>query len=316
MKYAYYDLDPQQFEKLVVAICHFILGPGVQEFATGVDGGRDARFNGRAALFPSAAAPISGRVIVQAKHTTGIAEYFSDASFSSIAATSVLSVEMPKIKSLRDTKELEHYILFSNRKLTAQAEEDIRKRIDKEAGVSSCHLVGVEGMERHLKAFPRAAEIAGVDPIDSPLSVSPDRLAEVIRAIGKDLPTIAIPALNEIERTAFLAKNRINGLSEEYAESIMKFLKYFDQVRQFLAHPDNSELLSAWEDAADEFRAKIIATRKDHVSFDKVLNFLLQQLFDRDPDLSARRRMTRTLIYYMYWNCDIGLDHAAADKAE
>ena len=29
MKYAYYDLYPQQFESLVVAICHFILGPRV-----------------------------------------------------------------------------------------------------------------------------------------------------------------------------------------------------------------------------------------------------------------------------------------------
>jgi hypothetical protein len=45
---------------------------------------------------------------------------------------------------------------------------------------------------------------------------------------------------------------------------------------------------------------------------DKVLNYLLEQLFDRDPDLSANRKMTRALVYYMYWNCDIGLNHAAA----
>jgi hypothetical protein len=316
MKYAYYDLYPQQFEKLVVAICHFILGPGVQEFATGVDGGRDARFNGTATCFPSQAAPISGKVIVQAKHTTGIAEHFSDASFSSTAATSVLSIEMPKIKRLKEGNELEHYILFSNRKLSAQAEETIRKRIEKEAEVPSCHLIGIEGMERHLKAYPRAAEIADADPIDSPLSVSPDRLAEIIRAIGKDIPAITVPASNEIERTAFAAKNQINGLSQEYAGVILKFLKYFDQVHEFLAHPDNSELLAAYEDAADEFRTKIIATRKDHVGFDKVLNYLLDQLFDRDPDLSASRKMTRTLIYYMYWNCDIGTDHASTNKAK
>jgi hypothetical protein len=317
MKYAYYDLYPLQFEKLVVAICHFLLGPGVQEFADGKDGGRDARFNGTAACFPSSSSPIVGKAIVQSKHTIGIEEHFSDPSFSGDGVTSVLSVELPKIKGLKLRQELDHYILFSNRKLSAQAEEKIRSRIQKEAGVSSCHLVGIEGMERYLKAYPAAAEMAGVDPMDSPLRLSPDGIANIVRAIGKDLPGVGVPAPDEITRTAFVAKNIINGLSPEYAREVRKFLKYFDQFRKFLAHPENSELLTAYEDAVDELQTKIVATRKDHVSFDKVLNYVLQQLFDRDPDLSANRKMTRALVYYMYWNCDIGSNHApAADQTQ
>jgi hypothetical protein len=314
MKYAYYDLYPLQFEKLVVSICHFILGPGVQEFADGKDAGRDARFNGTATCFPSETAPISGKVVVQAKHTIGIADHFSDPSFSGDGVNSVLSIEIPKIKNLKDAKELDHYILFSNRKLSAQAEQRIRQRLLDQADVTSSHLVGVEGMERQLKAYPRAAEMADVDPIDSPLRVSPDRIAQVIRAIGKDLPVIKVPPVDEITRTALLQKNTINGLSPEYAKAISKFLKYSDQFKEFLAHPENTEILSAYEDAADEFRTRIISTRKDHVSFDKVLDYLLQQLFDRDPDLSANRKMTRALVYYMYWNCDIGLDHACCSR--
>ena len=46
MKYAYHDLSPDQFESLVVAVCQFLLGAAVQGFATGRDGGRDAKFMG------------------------------------------------------------------------------------------------------------------------------------------------------------------------------------------------------------------------------------------------------------------------------
>jgi hypothetical protein len=53
MKYAYEHLSWEQFEDLVVALCQFLLGAGVQGFATGTDGGRDAKFIGTAELLPS-----------------------------------------------------------------------------------------------------------------------------------------------------------------------------------------------------------------------------------------------------------------------
>jgi hypothetical protein len=43
----------------------------------------------------------------------------------------------------------------------------------------------------------------------------------------------------------------------------------------------------------------------------------VSQLIVRDGDLSSNKRLTRTVFYYMYWNCDIGdmeeADDAAAD---
>ncbi len=62
MKYAYEDLSPEQFETLVVLICKVLLGAGVQGFAKGPDGGRDAKFVGTAQLYPSTASPWSGPV--------------------------------------------------------------------------------------------------------------------------------------------------------------------------------------------------------------------------------------------------------------
>jgi ABC-3C protein len=38
------------------------------------------------------------------------------------------------------------------------------------------------------------------------------------------------------------------------------------------------------------------------------MNHLIDLLFDRDPILRqhAHKRLTRAMLFYMYWNCDIG----------
>jgi len=36
------------------------------------------------------------------------------------------------------------------------------------------------------------------------------------------------------------------------------------------------------------------------------MEYLLALLFKRDPLLSANKRLTRAMLFYMYWNCDIG----------
>jgi hypothetical protein len=47
---------------------------------------------------------------------------------------------------------------------------------------SSICLCGVEGLEPILKQFPDVPDQAGIDPIDSPLIVSRDELAEIVYA--------------------------------------------------------------------------------------------------------------------------------------
>jgi hypothetical protein len=69
MKIPFHDLSEDQFERLVLAICTWLLGPAVQGFSKGPDGGKDARFCGRAERFPSTTGPWEGRIVIQAKHT-------------------------------------------------------------------------------------------------------------------------------------------------------------------------------------------------------------------------------------------------------
>lgn len=66
----------------------------------------------------------------------------------------------------------------------------------------------------------------------------------------------------------------------------------------------------------DEFQLKIIAKRKDYQTFDAVMEYLLDLLFARDAVLRQTRhkRLTRAILFYMYWNCDIGeVADASAD---
>jgi len=141
MKYAYEDLSDGQFETLIVLVCQNLLGISVQGFADGVDGGRDAKFVGTAELHPSKASPWAGTTIVQAKHTNGFNRSFSESDFfSDGATTTILAKEIPRIKKLRVDNNLDNYMMFSNRRLTGNAETDIRAHISKECGLPLARL--------------------------------------------------------------------------------------------------------------------------------------------------------------------------------
>lgn len=313
MRYAYENLSPDQFESLVVAVCQFVLGAAVQGFATGLDGGRDAKFVGTAELHPSKAEPWKGTVIVQAKHTNGFNKKFSDSDFfSENAVNTVIGKELPRIKKLRNNKKLDHYMLFSNRKLTGESESAIRAYLSKECDLpeQSIYLCGVEQLEVWLKRFPRAAEIASIDPIDSPLIVSPDELAEVVEVLAKHLSKVSAK-LDDVPtvRVSYEKKNLLNNMSKEYAYELRKrYLKESQQIREFLSDPQNKEILACYLSAAEEFQLNVIAKRKDYQTFDDVLNYLFDLLFERDAILRGNKRLTRAVVFYMYWNCDFGVN--------
>jgi hypothetical protein len=321
VKIAYEDLSEDQFERLIVILCQHLLGISVQGFSKGPDGGRDAKFVGTAELHPSKAAPWVGTTIVQAKHTNGHNRSFSESDFFSKTATNtVLNAEIPRIKALRAAKQLDHYMLFSNRRLAGQAEAEIRDYITTQCAIpsSSIYLCGVEQLELWLRHFPDVVSAADVDPVDSPLIVSPEELAEVVQALARhrdglsavldDPPTLRVPHEQ---------KNARNKMTDAYAKAQRKrYLKETVLIREFLAAPENLELLRLYESVVDEFQMKIIAKRKDHQTFDQVMEYLLDLLFGRDPILRQRvhKRITRAVLFYMYWNCDIGeVGDASAD---
>ena len=313
MMYRYEDLSDEQFETLIILLCRHLLGTSVKGFAKGPDGGRDAKFVGTAELHPSKVAPWVGTTVVQAKHTNGYNKHFSEADFFSTGSTNtVLGEEVPRILKLRDAGQVDHYMLFANRRLAGNADQLITTHIAKECNLpeASIYLCGIEQLELWLKEFPKVAELANLDPVDSPLIVSPDELALVVQAFAShDAAISEVLDAPPGERTTYEQKNQLNNMTPEYAkEQRKRYLKDTAQIRTFLAAPENLEILKSYEAAVEEFQLKIIAKRKDYQDFDAVMNYLIDLLFQRDPVLrqTKHRRLTRALVFYMYWNCDIG----------
>ena len=319
MKFAYEDLSEDQFEKLVVLLCQRLFGSSVKGFAKGPDGGRDAKFVGTAELHPSKAAPWIGVTIIQAKHTIGYNRHFGEADFFSVKTEdTVVGKEVPRIQALRKKQQLDHYMLVANRRLAGNADETITQHISKACNIpgGSVYLCGLEQLELYLNHFPEVAKLADLDPIDSPLIVSPDELAVVVQAIASSQSDLsAVMDAPPGERIPYEVKNRANNMTPEYALALRKrYLKDTAQIRSFLAAPENSEILKSYEVTAEEFQMKIIAKRKDYQNFDAVMEYLLDLLFKRDPILrqAQHKRLTRAVLFYMYWNCDIGVgEHAA-----
>jgi len=317
VKYAYQDLSPEQLEEIVVHVCRKLLGISVIGFAKGPDGGRDARFHGTAQLHPSTAAPWKGRVIIQAKHTNGYNKAFMESDFfSPNSEASVIAKELPRIKKLRSAGELDYYMLFANRTLTGNGDSAIRKHISDAAGIGdeAVFLCGVGQLESYLKSFPDIADTVRLDLIETPLIVQPEDLAEVVEAFAKHRETIAMAADSApTKRTSLSDKNKANRMSDDYErEQRKRFLKETKIVQGFLADPENDRIRQLYETATMDFNFKIIAKRKPEQTFDVVMEYLYDLLIERDPILNGKKALTRALLYYMYWNCDLGVDSGAA----
>ncbi len=126
MKYPLHHMNEDDFERLVVFICYHLLGEGTIPFAQGKDGGRDGKFIGKASCIPSDVEPWEGKIIIQAKHTIKENASCSDSDFTSIIKKSVI----PAIKNLKDSNDIDYYLLFTNRKLTGTQDSAKRYKIE------------------------------------------------------------------------------------------------------------------------------------------------------------------------------------------
>lgn len=315
MRFAYEDLSEDQFESFIVVLCSHLFGKSVQPFAKGADGGRDGKFVGIAEEFPSKACPWRGITIIQAKHTNGFNRNFADSDFySKTSQKTTIGNEIERIKKLRSLHKLDNYILFSNRKLTGITEEEIRSYISEECDIpyKSVALCGIESIEYFIKLFPEIIKEANLDPIDSPLLVNSDDLSEVVQALSKQFSGLKTKEFSPPTiRTEYAQKNILNNMTPEYAEELKRrYLRDTKQIQDFLAAPENYELQKKYESTVEEFQLSIIAKRKNYQTFDNVMHYLTDLLIQRDIILRRNKRLTRSILFYMYWNCDIGLNNA------
>lgn len=215
-RFPLHELTDAEFEGLVVLICRKILGAGVTSFASGPDGGKDAKFEGTAAAFPSTASPAAGKFIIQAKHTT---RPFASCSDSEFERKIVEKDEIPRIKSQFNAGRLTHYILFTNRRKTGGAEDRIPDLIRAQTGVKNVWLRGLEDIRSDLLDSPEIVRLSGLAKLRSPIEFLPDDIRDVIIAFHAhrlSIPTAFDSQHDYRDYPGLMVKNAINGLSEIY----------------------------------------------------------------------------------------------------
>lgn len=144
-RYNLHRLGWVAFEDFCMQIMRVVLGETSQRFRPGKDGGRDGWYRGKAAGKLVDQNGISGAVIVQCKHTSKTHEPLGVAD---------LKKELEKLQRLAAETPC-HYIVMTNRQVSAPAEAEIRTAAEAIAGVRSCLVLGETWVEDTVDAHPR-----------------------------------------------------------------------------------------------------------------------------------------------------------------
>jgi len=309
--YPLHDLSAQEFENLSTLICNKILGTATIPFAEGKDGGRDGRFHGKANFFPSNAQPWDGKTVIQAKHTTKENASCSDSTFTTILNKEVI----PAIKELKKRNKIDHYLLFTNRKLTGLKDEAIENHIKNQTEIPNI-VIANEKIQQILQEYPDVVRTAKLNELLKPLEFDESDLKEVIISLHEILKKEEIlPRDADFTSINLEEKNKLNNLSQTYFEDVIKRdFEYFSQITIFLSSPINATLRELYDDTISEINAKITLHRKDFIEFENMLDeFYNYIIFNNSATLKGKKRLVRTLLNYMYCYCDIGKKNKNVD---
>ena len=305
MKYPLNELSSGEFENVVASICEEILGAGTIVFSEGKDGGRDAKFTGRANSFPSEAAPWDGKIIIQAKHTVKVGASCSDSDFST-----TLKKEVSSIKDLKDDEKLDYYFIFTNRKLSGLQDPKIEDFITDELDVENV-VIGEERIQKWLHDYPSIVNKNNLSRLLLPLEFYEEDLKTLITRFstidfdGEELQEIT----RNNDRIPISEKNDLNKLSQDYFNGIFKkSMNDFSKIETFIKNPKNKEIQNFYDNTIDDIQSKILVKRNEFSTFEEIIEYLYDFVFQKHSDeLKNDRRLIRTFLHYMYSHCDIGV---------
>ncbi len=177
-RYNLHRLGWTAFEDVCMQIMRVVLGETCTRFRPGADGGRDGWFQGVAASNFVNQENLSGAFVIQCKHTS-LAHAPLDVAN--------LKKEIEKVRALA-AKHPCHYVLMTNRQVTAQAEEKIRTAIEALPGVGRCLVLAETWIEDTIDAHPRLLRMVprlyGIGDLSQIVSFV---LQEQTRAVLEDL---------------------------------------------------------------------------------------------------------------------------------
>lgn len=305
MRYPLYNMNCDDFEAMVVMICNHILGPSTIPFAKGKDGGKDGKFIGRANCIPSETRPWDGKIIIQAKHTGKINASCSDSDFNKRLNDEVI----PSIKNLKEEGNIDFYLLFTNCKLTGIKDTAIEKQIKDETGIPTI-LVADEKIQDFLGMYPDVVKQAELNRLLLPFEFDESDIENVVVSLAQFVKSENLPLSrkNLFVYPGLEIKNELNKMGEEYFKDVMQTsMDDFERIKNFLSDPANDEIAECYDDAVCELNAKITLNRNRFYEFEQVLESIYDLVVSRYAvELGHKKRLVRTLLHYMYCNCDIG----------
>lgn len=304
IKYPLYNMNHIEFEKLVALICDDILGTGTIIFSKGKDGGRDAKFTGTANQYPSEVNPWNGRFIIQAKHTTKPEASCTDSEFKTILGNEILSLQ-----KLKDDGKVDYYLLFTNRKLSGLQDPKIEDILNQEVDVKN-NVLGEERIQLWLQKSPKIVKTLGLNSLLLPLQFYEKDLQEIVIAFSEtDIPKEELRIRQiDLAKIPIEEENRLNDLSEIYFDNVLKqSFSDFEEIGSFLEDTKNEEYKSKYDNTISDLQEEIMINWDDYASFEDILNHLYKLALDStNNQLLVNRRLLRTFLHYMYFNCDIG----------
>ena len=292
-----------------------LFGHGLSGFKSGPDGGRDARFEGIPQRWPSEKGQEYGQYILQSKHTSKVGACCSDDDFKQS-----LRKETKKVKILIASKELSHYLVFTNRTKSADEDEVFRKGFEKVKGLSKAWLIGTEHLHliltEHGDLWERYEE-----EVRNPVRFNRDDLVQIIHDFAEFVQKRnGLPRSESLQHLKLEEKNRLNGISELYFSDLQRHsMPQFEQIRSFLENPRNEVPLNLYRDTADDLRGQLrtMLSQNTVASLEEGFDQIRDQFIASDEKLKTKRRWVRVFLDYMYSNCDIGqnVDATQAPKA-
>nr|WP_294564573.1 ABC-three component system protein [uncultured Rhodopila sp.] len=228
-----------------------------------------------------------------------------------------LRKEHVKIKRLSGEGICDHYLVFTNRRLTGGADEKLTAPLLK-FGPRTAWIIAVDRIHMAIDKFRDVRETLPNLNDMLPFRFDPEDLREVIVALHgytQGDGDSAFDSARDFEKIAIADKNHINGVTPAYYKEIIgPDVAQFPRIEGFLKNPRNGEFADLYHDSANDLKAKILVHRGRFEAFDNVFLFLAEEIQRERDALRGKRRMVRTLLHYMYWNCDIGSKHELSDE--
>ena len=144
-RYNLHRLGWSAFEDLCMQVLRVVLGETCTRFRRGPDAGRDGWFKGHATDKLVKENGLTGEFIVQCKHTSQVHNPLSITN---------LKDELAKVTKLAAGGGC-HYILMTNRQVSAGSEKKIREAFEAISGVGKCLVLHETWIEDTVDAHPR-----------------------------------------------------------------------------------------------------------------------------------------------------------------